>query len=46
MQLEYKRVVQNDADLLIDIYNAAFYNDYIRYGECPAYGRKRDGWKC
>lgn len=28
-----------DAELLIDIYNAAFYDDFVRYGECPAYGR-------
>ncbi len=42
MQLEYRKAAKNHADLLIDIYNSAFYNDYIRYGECPAYGRTRE----
>ncbi len=28
--------------MLIDIYNAAFYSDYVKYGECPAYGRTRE----
>lgn len=42
MQLEYRKANMNDADLLISIYNSAFYNDYIRYGECPAYGRSRE----
>lgn len=42
MQLEYKRAVKKDADLLINIYNTAFYDDYVRYGECPAYGKTRD----
>lgn len=41
MQLEYSRAFKNNADMLINIYNAAFYNDYIRYGECPTYGRTR-----
>lgn len=28
--------------MLIEIYNASFYDDYIKYGECPAYGRTRE----
>lgn len=32
----------SDADLLIEIYNSAFRDDFIRYGECPAYGRSRE----
>jgi GNAT superfamily N-acetyltransferase len=31
-----------DAELLIDIYNSAFYSDYIKYGECPAYGKTKE----
>ncbi len=42
MQLEYRRAVKNNADLLINIYNSAFYSDYIRYGKCPAYGKTRE----
>ena len=32
----------SDADVLIEIYNSAFHDDFIRYGECPAYGRSRE----
>ena len=39
MLIEYINATKNDAKLLVDIYNAAFYSDFIKYGECPAYGR-------
>ena len=39
MGLSYKVAKKCDASALIGIYNAAFYDDYVRYGECPAYGR-------
>lgn len=42
MNISYRKAQKEDADLLIQIYNAAFYDDYIRYGECPAYGRTRE----
>ena len=42
MELSYKNADTNDAETLIDIYNSAFYDDYILYGECPAYGRSRE----
>lgn len=32
----------SDAELLVEIYNASFYNDYIKYGECPAYGKTKE----
>lgn len=32
----------SDADVLIEIYNSAFHDDFIRYGECPAFGRSRE----
>ena len=38
----YKSADISDADILIDIYNSAFYDDYIRYGHCPAYGHSRE----
>lgn len=41
MDLKYINAKKEHADLLIKIYNASFYNDYIKYGECPAYGRTR-----
>ena len=39
MKIEFREAVAADAELLIEIYNSAFYKDFIRYGECPAYGR-------
>lgn len=37
--LIYKNADINDLEVLIEIYNSAFYDDYLRYGQCQAYGR-------
>lgn len=42
MDIEYRMADINDAELLINIYNAAFYSDYVKYGECPAYGKTKE----
>jgi ribosomal protein S18 acetylase RimI-like enzyme len=42
MNLRYLKAKKEDAELLVEIYNASFYDDYMRYGECPAYGRTRE----
>ena len=42
MNIEFRKANAADALLLIDIYNAAFYSDYLKYGECPAYGRTEE----
>lgn len=42
MSLKYIEAKKEDAEMLIEIYNASFYEDYIRYGECPAYGRTKE----
>ena len=42
MELTYKNAEIKDAEMLIDIYNSAFHDDYIRYGHCPAYGRTKE----
>ena len=39
MEIEFREAGITDAELLIEIYNSAFYSDFIKYGECPAYGR-------
>ena len=41
MKIEYRKADIADAELLIDIYNSAFYSDYVEYGECPAYGKTK-----
>lgn len=38
MNIEYRQAAVEDAKLLISIYNASFYDDYLRYGSCPGYG--------
>ena len=42
MKLEYVKAQNKDALLLINLYDSSFYDDYIRYGECPAYGRTEE----
>ena len=42
MKIEYRKAEIADAELLIEIYNSAFYSDYIKYGECPAYGKTKE----
>lgn len=39
MKIEYKHATVEDANTLVEIYNRSFYKDYVRFGECPAYGR-------
>ncbi len=42
MTIEYRKAAFNDAELLIQIYNASFYSDYLRYGTCPGYGHSKE----
>ena len=45
MEIAYRKANAEDAELLIGIYNAAFYQDYIKYGECPGYGKTKEMMK-
>lgn len=42
MTIEYRQATLKDAELLIEIYNASFYGDYLKYGECPEYGKTKE----
>jgi len=42
MEIIFRQAKKKDAELLIDIYNSSFYSDYIKYGECPAYGQTKE----
>jgi len=42
MALKYKKAIKSDTDLLLNIYNSTFYDDYVHYGECPCYGKTKD----
>ena len=39
MTTEYRKAVSEDAEMLVNIYNAAFYSDHVRVGACPGYGK-------
>lgn len=41
MKIEYRKADLADAELLTGIYDSAFYGDYVRFGECPAYGKSK-----
>ena len=42
MKIAFRKADISDAAVLIEIYNSAFYDDFIKYGECPAYGRTKN----
>lgn len=42
MEIKYRPAGIEDAETLIAIYNASFYSDYMKYGQCPAYGKTRE----
>ena len=39
MKIEYRQAAIEDAEVLAKIYNASFYDDYLRFGSCPGYGQ-------
>ncbi|ETP72674.1 hypothetical protein UYO_1273 [Lachnospiraceae bacterium JC7] len=40
--IEFRNAEVADAELVRDIYDAAFNDDYVKYVECPAYGRTKE----
>lgn len=42
MCIEIKRAQGQDAKRLAEVFNASFYNDYVKYGECPGYNKTED----
>ena len=42
MTIEFRKAGLEDAESLIRIYNASFYDDYRRYGACPGYGLTKE----
>lgn len=39
MDIQIKKASPKDARVLVNIYNKAFYEDFVKYGVCPGYGR-------
>ena len=42
IEIEFRPAVKEDAELLVSIYNASFYADYVRFGACPGYGQTKE----
>ena len=42
MELTYRRAEEADAGLLVELYDRSFYEDFVKYGQCPAYGRTKE----
>ncbi|MBR3306909.1 MAG: GNAT family N-acetyltransferase [Lachnospiraceae bacterium] len=42
MKIDYRQAGIEDAELLVNIYNASFYDDHLQYGSCPGYGNTRE----
>ena len=42
MKIEYRQAAIEDAEVLAKIYNASFYDDYLRFGSCPGYGQTKE----
>lgn len=45
MNISIERACINDALNLIEVQNKCFYDDYILYGECPAYNESEEAIK-
>ena len=42
MKIEFARATIDDVDALINVRNESFYEDYIKYGECPGYNNSKE----
>lgn len=42
MNIEFIKASLKDIDQLIHVQNLSFYDDYIKYGECPAYNESKE----
>lgn len=42
MKIEFEKADLNDIDELIRVRNESFYEDYVKYGECPGYNLSKD----
>ncbi|WOO35199.1 GNAT family N-acetyltransferase [Anaerocolumna sp. AGMB13020] len=37
MRIDFELANENDTNKIINVQNQSFYEDYVKYGECPAY---------
>lgn len=42
MKIEFQKANMDDIEALIDVRNQSFYEDYVKYGECPGYNLTKE----
>jgi ribosomal protein S18 acetylase RimI-like enzyme len=42
MKIEFEKANIDDIEELIDVRNQSFYEDYVKYGECPGYNLTKE----
>ena len=42
MKIEFERATIGDIDALINVRSQSFYEDYVKYGECPGYNNSKE----
>ena len=42
MKIEFEKASVDDVDELINVRNQSFYEDYVKYGECPGYNLTKE----
>ena len=45
MKIKFERATIDDIDELINVRNQSFYEDYVKYGECPGYNLTKENMK-
>lgn len=42
MNIRFEKADLDDIDILISVQNQSFYDDFVKYGVCPGYGRSKE----
>ncbi|MCH5297747.1 MAG: GNAT family N-acetyltransferase [Ruminococcus sp.] len=42
MNISFRNAKEDDVKTLVMIYDKAFYDDFVKYGKCPAYGKSEE----
>jgi GNAT superfamily N-acetyltransferase len=45
MNIRFERTCERDAKAIIDVRNKSFYDDFVKFGECPGYNIAEDAMK-
>ena len=42
MEIKFERATIDDVEVLINVRNQSFYEDFVKYGECPGYNCSKE----